>query len=75
MSKPLNLGERHILKLIVRDADEHGWVAVSRVVYPIIEKMPAVLVEHESLEDGGRVRLTEEGRAVVYAMPWLEPPR
>lgn len=62
----------HIIKLTARDADKEGWAGVSEQLYPILTSvMPAELVTFEKTAEGGRMKLTKEGQAVLYAMDWL----
>lgn len=83
MSEPhkLTAGEKHILKLIRRDADPEGWTPVSKAVAPLFTDkkipcgtMPGALCEFEHVGDDGRgrARLTDEGKSVLDAMAWLE---
>ena len=69
----LDGGQKHLLRLVVRGADAEGWAPVSKPVFPLVERIPAALVELERVgEEGrGRVRLTQEGEKVVDAMAWL----
>lgn len=61
----LDTGDRHLMRLATRDAGADGWATVSAVVWPKIEKLPDELVERQSTDDGGLVRLTSEGHAVL----------
>ena len=69
----LSDGQKHLLKLAHRDAGPEGWAAVSKAVFPLLEKMPTELVELEIVGDEGRgrVRLTEEGESVITALAWM----
>ena len=69
----LDGGQKNLLRLVVRGADAEGWAPVSKPVFPLLERIPAALVELERVgEEGrGRVRLTQEGEKVVDAMAWL----
>ena len=69
----LSDGQKHILKLAYREAGPDGWAAVSKAVFPLIEKMPTELVELEKVSDDGRgrARLTEEGESVITALAWM----
>ena len=69
----LDDGQKNLLRLVVRGADAEGWAPVSKPVFPLVERIPAALVELERVgEEGrGRVRLTQEGEKVVDAMAWL----
>lgn len=74
MAQELDGGQRHILRLIARDADGEGWCPVSSQLLPVIKKgMPVELVDLESVGDDGRdrARLTPEGQSVINAMAWL----
>lgn len=71
-ARKLVSGEKHFLRLIDKDADAEGWCKVSKMVMPLVKKMPDGLVAWEDTEDGrGRARLTERGQAVLDAMAWL----
>lgn len=68
----LDMGQKHILKLIARDANSEGWATVSEMLYkPLIETMPKDLVVLEKLDVGGRVKLTPQGTEIINAMAWL----
>jgi hypothetical protein len=67
----VKLDAGHILRLISREADAEGWAKVSKLVYPLVAGVPSELVELQSLGEGGRVRLTEQGQSLIYAMAWL----
>ena len=73
MAKKLDAGQKHLLNLILKDADGNGWARVSKAVMPVIRAMPLELVEVESVGDdgAGRARLTDEGLDTVHAMAWL----
>ena len=73
MTTKLSSGQKHLLKLVMDDADAEGWTPVSKPVFPLIEKLPSELVNLESVgnEGKGRAKLTEEGVAVMAAMAWL----
>ena len=75
-AKKLNSGQKHLLRLIVQDADADGWAVVSKPVFPIMAGMPFALVELERVGDEGRgrARLTFEGRNVIDAMAWIGEP-
>lgn len=61
----LNLGQKHILRLTKRDAGLDGWAKVSKQLFPHIQDLPKDLVELKETDDGGFIRLTERGHAVV----------
>ena len=61
----LNSSERHMLRLAQRDKDADGWCKVSKVVWPFVESLPGELVELRPSDDGGHVRLTDEGDIVL----------
>lgn len=65
--RELTGGEIHLLKLISKEAKEDGWAKVSDAIMTVVHPLPRRLVEVEE----NRARLTEEGRGVVAAMPWL----
>lgn len=62
---PLDAGHRHLMNLAARDADSDGWTKVSEIVWPLVTKIPAELVELRPSDDGGHVRLTERGHLVL----------
>ena len=69
----LDGGQKNLLRLAAQGAGAEGWAPVSKPVFPLIERVPAALVELERVgEEGrGRARLTQEGKKVVDAMAWL----
>lgn len=73
--RTLSAAERRLLTMILEErGDGDNWTAVSRQVWPLMETLPARLVELEASTDkrrGGSARLTPEGYAVVAAMEWL----
>jgi len=70
--KRLDYRQQHILTLIDRGADAEGWAEVSEILFSVLStNIPPELVTFEKLDDGGRARFTEEGRAVFNAMAWL----
>lgn len=73
MTKTLDNGEKNFIRLIAKGQEKHGgWAKVSKVLYPLVQKMPPELVDHEPEEDGrGRARLTQRGEAILDAMEWL----
>ena len=73
MTTKLDAGQKNLLRLVVEGADAEGWAAVSKPVFPLVEKLPSELVELEAVGDEGRgrVRLTEEGTNLMAAMAWL----
>jgi hypothetical protein len=59
-------GQKHVLRLAKRDADENGWCFVSSTVFPFIETIPEDLLKKEKSEDGtGMVRLTANGETIL----------
>ena len=64
MSK-LDAGQSHMLRLIVKGQDSHGWAKVSRTLWPHVSQLPIDLVEFRPADVGGHVRLTDAGKAVV----------
>lgn len=73
MAKKLDGGEKNFIRLIAKGQEQHGgWANVSKPLYPLVQKMPPELVEHEPADDGrGRARLTQRGEAILDAMDWL----
>lgn len=73
MVKKLDGGEKNFLRLIAQGQESNGgWAKVSKPLYPLVQKMPAELVEHEPAEEGrGCARLTPRGEAILDAMAWL----
>lgn len=73
MPKKLDAGEKNFLRLIAKGQEQHGgWAKVSKVLYPLVQKMPPELVEHEAADEGtGRARLSPRGEWVLDAMEWL----
>lgn len=61
----LDAGKKHLLRLAIKDAAVDGWAKVSRVVWPLVSGLPDDLVEKRPSDDGGHIRLTECGKAVV----------
>lgn len=71
-ARKLDDGEKNFLRLIGKGQQcPDGWAPVSKVLYPLVQKMPAELVEHSPTPAGGRARLTKHGEAIVEAMNWL----
>ena len=72
MATKLNVGQKHVLKLVVAGADSQGWAPVSAPVYCLVAYLPKELVLLEAVGEGrGRARLTAEGEALIAAMAWL----
>ena len=61
----LDQGQRHLMDLANREANLDGWAKVSKVVWPLIEKIPTELLEKAPSDDGGLVRLTSTGAAIL----------
>lgn len=61
----LDGGTIHILKLTSRDADQDGWSKVSKLIWPICAALPDDLVKKRPSDDGGHIRLTSDGEAIV----------
>lgn len=72
-TRELNVGERHLLRLIARAPKDDDWASVSAPLMPLMRTMPDALVvlEDVGMEGRGRVKLTPLGRSVVDAMAWL----
>lgn len=76
MSDPVKLdaAQKHILRLIARDAKPDGWATVSRVLYDSVsQSIPSELAVFVAPtgEGFGLAKLTTEGRNVVNSMLWL----
>ncbi len=73
MTAKLDAGQKHMLTLIVKGADQEGWAPVSQAVFPLLQKIPAELIQTEAIGTDwrGRVRLTEKGQHLIYAMDFL----
>ena len=55
------------LALIQRSPDQgDGWRSVSAACWPLVKDLPIELAECEPNDDGGRVRMTDSGRAVLH---------
>lgn len=63
--KHIDNGQLHLLKLASQEQDAEGWAKVSEILWPIVSKLPDDLVEKRAGEDGGHIRLTEGGQAIV----------
>lgn len=61
----IDAGQKNLLRLALRDADANGWAKVSAMVWPLVTALPRDLVETSPTGDGGYVRLTDSGKAVV----------
>lgn len=62
-------GPKHLIRLAKSNADETGWAKVSKQVWPMLDSVPAELLEREgSREEGGRCRLTADGEIVLKWM-------
>jgi hypothetical protein len=73
-TRKLDSGDKNLLRLIAKGTpDPEGWVAVSKAVYPLADKLPKELVEliPDGDEGRGKIRYTDEGRALMRAMEWL----
>jgi hypothetical protein len=64
MSK-LVVGTIHLLRLTAKGADPEGWSKVSKLLWPTCSKLPDDLVEKRQSDDGGHIRLTSDGEAIV----------
>lgn len=68
----LDSGQKHILRLVARDADAEGWCSVSNfLITAIRHNMPEKLVQFKSVDEKWFIRLTNDGEDVVRAMEWL----
>ena len=70
----LDVGQKHLMRLVVQGADSEGWAPVSAPVFPLMEKVPSALIDLERVGDEGRGRvcLTTQGAGIIDAMAWLE---
>lgn len=68
MTRATKLGDgpKHLLRLAMKEAGEDGWAKVSAGVWPLVADLPDDLVEKRPSNDGGHIRLTSGGEAVVY---------
>lgn len=67
--KKLTTAQLRLLHLVKRDEGSYGWVNVSDLVWPLVQKLPADLVElGDATYRVYRVRLTEGGKAIVKYM-------
>jgi len=74
MTTKLTSGEKHFLRLIEKgQASPEGWASVSKVLYPLVQRLPAELIEHEptGTEGKGRARLSDKGQSLLDAMAYL----
>ena len=73
MTSKLDAGQKHMLRLIVKGMGADGWAPVSKPVFQLLDGLPSELVQFEAVgSDGaGRIRLTDKGRHVIYAMDFL----
>lgn len=74
MATKLDAGQKHLLGLIVKEADSEGWAPVSAQLLPFLTKeLPSELVTFEPVGDEGRgrARLTDVGENLMDAMAWL----
>lgn len=63
--RELDSGDKHLLRLIRKDADAEGWVPVSNIVFPAVDRLPKALVEIGGEPNNWKARLTEAGNTVV----------
>ena len=62
----LNMGQKHLLRLIKKGRGEDGWTKVSPMVLPLMKTVPEALAVTESTEEGwGRAKLTEAGENII----------
>ena len=65
-SKPeLKPEHKHLLRLVRKGQDEHGWAKVSKQVWPFMINLPSELVELEEVGEGGIAKLTRDGNVVI----------
>jgi len=71
-TEKLDAAQKHILKLIAKDEGSDGWTPISEMLFPHISKnTPGELAVFEKLNEGGRCKLTDQGREIVNAMAWI----
>lgn len=58
-------GDIRLLRLALKGAQSDGWAKVSKAVWPAIARLPDDLIEKRPTEEGGHVRLTDRGDAIV----------
>lgn len=63
LTNKLSHGQKHLLRLMLKDKQPDGWAKVSTVIWPLIENLPRELVELHP--DGGFAKLTDAGETVV----------
>lgn len=61
----LDNAQLHLLRLTAKGSDAEGWAKVSGAIWPFVAKLPDDLVERRPSEDGGHVRLTDRGEAII----------
>lgn len=61
----LDGGELHLLRFIAKGVDTDGWAKVSQIIWPLYEKLPNDLVEKRPSDNGGHMRLTENGKTLL----------
>jgi len=61
----LDRGILHMMRLAKKDAQADGWTKVSKAVWPAITAIPDDLIEKRPSDEGGHVRLTDRGDAIV----------
>ena len=72
MTFKLEHQHKHILRLVDRDSQPDGWTTVSEQLFDVLSKaMPEELATFEKTDEGGRAKLTTEGKNIIEAMAWL----
>ena len=65
MKQRLDAGQRHLLRLVAKGKGSDGWSKVSSAVWPLVKELPDDLVDKVDSVEGGEVRLTPIGEAVL----------
>lgn len=61
----LKLEQLHLMRLIVKGADEYGWAKVSKTVRPFMDNLPKELVVLVDSDEGCKAQLTHDGSVVL----------
>lgn len=68
LNTQLDAGNKHLLRLIRKGQDADGWSSVSKILWPVVSKLPPQLVELRPHGKSGSVRLTQAGNTIL---DWL----
>lgn len=70
--KKLDDGQKHVMRLLVKDMNADGWTTISKPVGDFLLKtFPSELLEVKSSDDKYLGRLTAKGEEVYAAMEYL----